>query len=66
MTTQPLSKIVVGVGELLWDLLPDGKQLGGAPTNFAYHAHALGANTWVVSQVGNDRLGKSSAARWNW
>jgi len=33
--SQPL---VVGIGEILWDLLPDGKQMGGAPANFAYHA----------------------------
>jgi len=32
--------IVVGLGEVLWDLLPDGKKLGGAPANFAYHAQA--------------------------
>ena len=32
---------VVGIGEILWDLLPSGKQLGGAPANFAYHAHAV-------------------------
>jgi fructokinase len=63
MTTQPRRKIVVGVGELLWDLLPDGKQLGGATTNFAYHAHALGAEAWVVSQVGNDRLGEEILER---
>lgn len=48
---------VIGVGEVLWDLLPAGKQLGGAPANFAYHAHALGAEARVVSRVGNDPLG---------
>lgn len=50
--------IVVGLGEILWDLLPDGRQLGGAPANFAYHAEALGAQGIVVSCVGNDKLGK--------
>jgi len=49
---------VVGIGELLWDLLPDGKQLGGAPSNFAYHAQALGAKGVVVSAVGDDELGQ--------
>ena len=49
---------VIGVGEVLWDLLPAGKQLGGAPANFAYHAHALGAEVRVVSRVGNDPLGR--------
>jgi len=48
---------IVGIGEILWDLLPSGKQLGGAPANFAYHAHALGAEVRVASRVGNDPLG---------
>jgi fructokinase len=48
---------VVGIGEVLWDLLPGGRQLGGAPANFAYHAHALGAEARVVSRVGRDELG---------
>ena len=50
--------IFIGLGEILWDLLPSGKQLGGAPANFAYHAHALGAEARVVSRVGNDPLGR--------
>lgn len=48
---------LVGIGEVLWDLLPSGKQLGGAPANFAYHACALGADAWVISRVGNDPAG---------
>lgn len=48
---------VIGVGEVLWDLLPAGKQLGGAPANFASHAHALGAEAIIVSKVGKDPLG---------
>ena len=48
---------VVGLGEILWDMLPDGKQLGGAPANFAFHAQSLGAESFVVSSVGNDALG---------
>src|SRR5277367_2676955 len=48
---------VIGIGEILWDLLPNGKQLGGAPANFAYHAHALGARSRVISRVGPDPLG---------
>jgi fructokinase len=51
-------KIIIGLGEILWDLLPQGKQLGGAPANFAYHAQALGARSYVISAVGNDPLGK--------
>ena len=49
---------VVGLGEILWDFLPTGKQLGGAPANFAYHAQALGARGIVVSCIGQDDLGK--------
>jgi fructokinase len=48
---------VVGIGEVLWDLFPDGPQLGGAPANFAYHALALGARATVLTRVGKDRFG---------
>jgi Sugar kinases, ribokinase family len=48
---------VVGLGEILWDLLPQGKVLGGAPANFAYHANQLGAESYVVSAIGEDELG---------
>jgi fructokinase len=50
--------LVVGIGELLWDLLPDGRQMGGAPANFAFHAQALGASSAIVSAVGDDRSGR--------
>jgi len=50
--------IVAGVGELLWDLLPDGKQLGGAPCNFAFHAKQAGCDSFVVSAIGNDDPGR--------
>ena len=50
--------LIIGVGEVLWDLMPAGEQLGGAPANFAYHAHALGAEALVVSRVGNNALGR--------
>ena len=48
---------VIGVGEVLWDLLQTGPQMGGAPANFAYHAHALGAKSQVITRIGNDDLG---------
>lgn len=48
---------VIGIGEVLWDLLPTGAQLGGAPANFTCHARALGAQAAVVTRVGNDHLG---------
>src|SRR5215218_4494539 len=55
--------LIVGLGEILWDVLPGGKQLGGAPANFAYHANALGARGAVVSRVGDDELGREILAR---
>lgn len=50
--------LVAGIGELLWDLLPEGRRIGGAPTNFAYHVNASGVPATVVSCVGEDDLGK--------
>ena len=52
--------IVVGLGELLWDLFPKGKQLGGAPANFAYITALLGDSGIVASRVGDDRLGQEA------
>jgi hypothetical protein len=49
--------LMVGLGEVLWDLLPSGKVLGGAPANFAYMANVLGDEGIVASRVGNDDLG---------
>lgn len=49
--------LVIGIGEYLWDMLPDGKKAGGAPVNFAFHASRHGAIGWAVSAVGNDALG---------
>ena len=54
---------IIGIGEVLWDLLPAGPQLGGAPANFAYHAHALGAHACVVTRVGKDNLGSDILRR---
>lgn len=48
---------VVGLGEIVWDLLPGGPQLGGAPGNFAYYASLLGNDSIVTSRVGTDALG---------
>lgn len=49
--------LTISVGEVLWDVLPDGKVLGGSPTNVAWHAAQLGADAHVVSAVGKDPLG---------
>jgi fructokinase len=54
---------VVGIGELLWDLFADGKQLGGAPANFAYMTSLLGDEGLVASRIGSDALGRSAARR---
>jgi fructokinase len=51
---------VVGLGEILWDILPTGPQLGGAPANFAYCSHLLGNRAVVASRVGADDLGREA------
>jgi fructokinase len=51
---------VVGLGELIWDILPDGRQLGGATTNFAYISRLLGDNSVVASRTGMDELGSEA------
>ena len=51
-------KYVVGIGEALWDVLPEGKKIGGAPANFAYHVSQFGLESRVVSAVGDDALGE--------
>ena len=52
-----MKNVIVGLGEALWDCLPDGKKLGGAPANFAYHTGQFGLNTLAVSALGEDPLG---------
>lgn len=53
-----MNDVVVGMGEALWDVLPEGKKIGGAPANFAYHVSQFGLSSCVVSAVGDDALGK--------
>lgn len=53
-----MNNVVVGMGEALWDVLPEGKKIGGAPANFAYHVSQFGLRSCVVSAVGPDALGK--------
>lgn len=55
--------MIVGLGELIWDILPEGRQLGGAPTNFAYIAHALGNQSIVASRIGADEPGREALTR---
>lgn len=53
-----MKDVVVGMGEALWDVLPEGKKIGGAPANFAYHVSQFGLPGIVVSAIGADALGK--------
>ena len=53
-----MKNTVVGLGEILWDVFPERKVLGGAPANFAYHASQFGFNGYAVSAIGDDLLGK--------
>lgn len=52
-----MNKKVIAIGEIVWDCLPAGKQLGGAPLNFAFFAKELGAEAYAVSAIGKDALG---------
>lgn len=53
-----MKNYIVGIGEVLWDCLPEGRKIGGAPANFAYHAGQFGFRSLAVSAIGDDRLGK--------
>lgn len=57
--------IVVGMGEALWDVLPEGKKIGGAPANFAYHVKQFGLPSCVVSAIGDDALGAEIMENFN-
>ncbi|MBD5295618.1 MAG: carbohydrate kinase [Bacteroides sp.] len=57
--------LVVGMGEALWDILPEGKKIGGAPANFAYHVSQFGLPSCVVSAVGDDTLGHEIIANFD-
>jgi len=55
-----MRKRILAVGEILWDLLPDGPKLGGAPFNFAYRVNSLGEQGSIASRLGNDALGQTA------
>ena len=55
--------LILGIGELLWDLLPEGTFLGGAPANFAVMAGRLGNRAVLLSRIGRDELGRNAIAR---
>ena len=57
-----IEPLVFGIGEIVWDCLPEGRKLGGAPVNFAYYAGRLGARSYPISAVGSDSLGSETLA----
>ena len=59
MDKLPKQSHLIGIGEILWDVLPAGKLLGGAPANFVYHARALGGDATLVTAVGDDDEGRA-------
>ncbi|MFR9565875.1 MAG: carbohydrate kinase [Rikenellaceae bacterium] len=60
-----MKKYIVGLGEALWDVLPEGRKIGGAPANFAYHISQFGYDSRVVSAVGDDKLGEELLERFD-
>ena len=60
-----MKQSVIGIGEALFDVLPEGKKLGGAPANFAYHVSQFGIESCAVSAMGDDELGKELEAELN-
>ena len=55
-----MKRYIIGLGEALWDVLPEGKKLGGAPANFAYHAGQFGLDTIAISALGDDALAEET------
>jgi fructokinase len=62
-STEPARPFVIGIGEILWDLLPAGPAMGGAPANFTCHAAAFGAEALLISRVGRDEAGERLVQR---
>ncbi len=60
-----MDRYIVGMGEALWDCLPEGRKIGGAPANFAYHVGQFGFKTMAVSAIGDDELGKEIVDKFN-
>ena len=52
--------LILGIGELLWDMLPEGARLGGAPANFSVMAGRLGNHSAILSRIGRDDLGRDA------
>ncbi|MFV0437688.1 MAG: carbohydrate kinase family protein [Desulfopila sp.] len=62
MDAKATRPVIAGIGEILWDVLGQDEELGGAPINFAYHAGALGAESYAISCVGDDERGRNALA----
>lgn len=60
-----MKNLIVGMGEALWDVLPEGKKIGGAPANFAYHVSQFGLDSCAVSAIGDDELGSEIVANFD-
>lgn len=60
-----MGKFIVGMGEALWDCLPEGRKIGGAPANFAYHVGQFGFESMAVSAIGDDELGREIVEKFN-
>ncbi len=60
-----MDRYIVGLGEALWDVLPEGRKIGGAPANFAYHISQFGYASKVVSAIGDDKLGAELLAKFD-
>ena len=60
-----MKPVIVGIGEALWDVLPEGKKIGGAPANFAYHVSQFGLDSLVISAIGKDKLGEEIIENFN-
>ena len=60
-----MERYIVGMGEALWDCLPEGRKIGGAPANFAYHVRQFGFNSLAVSAIGDDELGAEIVENFN-
>ncbi|MGL1931994.1 MAG: PfkB family carbohydrate kinase [Desulfotalea sp.] len=54
--------VVAGIGEILWDVIGNSEELGGAPVNFAHHANSLGAKAYAISTIGSDKRGENALA----
>ncbi len=60
-----MNRYIVGIGEALWDELPDGRKIGGAPANFAYHISQFGLDSRIVTALGDDTLAEELIEEYN-